>query len=141
MSLSLEQLTQILAKVRISSSHEEEILTAAMILITPPAVNKESIFEGSCTFNEEQLCEQEIQEDNEELQHDLKEGNCAYESFIEKWFEVCTHLDKFQFFSLPLQQQNSFILVNFHFSFEKFPLNILLLLLVSDYIRYLTIRN
>jgi hypothetical protein len=82
MSLILEQLTHILAKVGISSSHEEEILTAAMSLITPPAVNEESIFEGSSTFNEEQLCEQEIQEDNEELQHDLKEGNRAYESYI-----------------------------------------------------------
>jgi hypothetical protein len=77
MSLSLEQLTQILAKVGISSSHEEEILTTTTSLITPPTTNEESIFEGSYTFNEEQLCEQEIQEDNEELQHDLKEGNCT----------------------------------------------------------------
>ena len=41
MSLRLEQLTQILAKVRISSSHEEEILTVAKSLITPLATNEE----------------------------------------------------------------------------------------------------
>ena len=53
MSLSLEQLTQILAKVGISSSHEEEILTADERLITPLATNKESTFEESCKFDEE----------------------------------------------------------------------------------------
>jgi hypothetical protein len=36
MSISLDQLTQILAKVGIPSSWEEEILTAAESLITPP---------------------------------------------------------------------------------------------------------
>jgi hypothetical protein len=40
MSISLEQLTQILAKVGISSSLEEEILTAAESLITPPRKTK-----------------------------------------------------------------------------------------------------
>jgi hypothetical protein len=40
MSLILEQLTQILAKVGISSSLEEEILTAAENLITPPEENE-----------------------------------------------------------------------------------------------------
>ena len=45
MSLILEQLTQIFAKVGISSSHEEEILKAAESLITPPTMNKESTYE------------------------------------------------------------------------------------------------
>jgi hypothetical protein len=39
MNLSLEQLTQILAKVGISSSLEEEILTSIESLITPPETN------------------------------------------------------------------------------------------------------
>ena len=41
MSLSLEQLTQILGEVRISSSLEEEILTAAESLITPLEIDEE----------------------------------------------------------------------------------------------------
>jgi hypothetical protein len=55
MSISLEQLTQILAKVRISSSHKEEILTTVEGLITPPTTNNESTYEEACIFNEEQL--------------------------------------------------------------------------------------
>jgi hypothetical protein len=83
MSLILEQLTQILAKVRISSSLEEEILTTTESLITPLEANEESTYEESCIFNEEQLGEQEVEEDNKELQHDLSKKNCAYESLIE----------------------------------------------------------
>ena len=67
MSISLEQLTQILAKVGISSYHEEEILTVVESLITPPPTNENSY-----------ASKQEIKEDNEELQHDLSEVNCAY---------------------------------------------------------------
>ena len=60
MSISLEQLTQILAKVRISSSHEEEILIAVKDVSTPPDTNKEeSTFEESCISNEEHLFELE----------------------------------------------------------------------------------
>ena len=83
MSLSLEQLTQILAKVGISSSHEEEILKAAKNLITPLETNKESTYEESCTSEDEQSCKQEIEEDHEELQHDLRSENYSYESPIE----------------------------------------------------------
>jgi hypothetical protein len=75
MSLSLEQLTQVLVKVGISSSLEEEILTVAGSLITPPEVNEESTYEESCIFNKEQLGEQEVEEDNEELHHDLSKTN------------------------------------------------------------------
>jgi hypothetical protein len=67
MSVSLEQLTQILAKVRISSSHKEDILTTAEGLITPPKTNDESTYEEICTSNDEQLYKQEIKEDNKEL--------------------------------------------------------------------------
>jgi hypothetical protein len=88
MSISLEQLTQILAKVRISSSCEEEILTAAKSLTTPPEENNELTFEESCTSDDEQLFEQEIEEDKEKLQHDLNQsGNHAYESLIESGFD------------------------------------------------------
>jgi hypothetical protein len=68
MSLSLEQLTQVLAKVRISSFLEEEILTVAGSLITPPEANEESTYEGPCTFNEGPLGTQEVEEDRKELQ-------------------------------------------------------------------------
>ena len=65
-------------KVGISSSHEEEILTVAERLITPPTNNKESTFEESCTFDGEKSWEQDIREDNEELQHDMRSENYAY---------------------------------------------------------------
>ena len=56
MILSLEQLTQILAKVGISSSLKEEILTAVERLITPPTMNKELAYKESCTSDDEQSC-------------------------------------------------------------------------------------
>ena len=43
MSISLDRLTQILAKIEISSSLEEEILTTAKDVITPPDANKEEL--------------------------------------------------------------------------------------------------
>ena len=133
MSLSLEQLTQILAKVGISSSHEEEILKAAERLITPPKMNKESTYEESCTSEDEQSCEQEIEEDYEELQHDLRSENYAYKSPIERWFQARMRLEQFSFcFYLvrsQAQQLNSFIFVYFHCSFMGLKDNIFLLLL------------
>ena len=133
MSVSLEQLTHILAKIGVSSSLEEEILTAVESLNTPSETNEESASENSCIFDDEQSFEQEIEEDDKELQHDLSEGKCAYESHIERWFQVSTQLDQFSFsfylVSLSLQQEDSLILLNFHLSFEKLPLNMLLLLL------------
>ena len=83
MNLSLEQLTQVLAKFRISSSLEEEILTVAGRLITPLEANEESTYEEPYIFNEEPLGMQEVKEDSEELQHDLSKTNYAYESLIE----------------------------------------------------------
>lgn len=80
MSISLEKLTQILASVRISSSCEEEILTSAKSLTTPPKESNELTFEES-----EQLFELEIEEDEEKLQHDLNQsGNHACESLTER---------------------------------------------------------
>jgi hypothetical protein len=117
MSVILEQLAQILAKTGISSSQEEEILTTAQSLNTPPETNEKSTSE-------------ELEEDNEELQQDLSEEKRAYESIIEQWFQVSTRLAPFFYFYLEiLQQLDSFTLEYFHYSFEKLPLNILLLLL------------
>jgi hypothetical protein len=87
MSVILEQLAHILAKVEISSSHEEEILVAATSLNAPPEMNKESTSE-------------ELEEDNEELQQDLSEEKHAYESIIEQWFQVSTRLAPFFYFYL-----------------------------------------
>ena len=133
MSLSSEQLTQILVKVGISSSLEKEILTAAESLITPPETDEESTYEESYTSNDKQSCEQEIEEDHEELQHDLRSGNYAYESPIERWFQASTKLEQFIFsFFLDNSQSHqliSQISVYPHLLFAKFILNIFVLLL------------
>jgi hypothetical protein len=102
MSVILELLTQILTKVRISSSQEEEILTTIKDSNTPPATNEDSTSEDSYIFDDEQSFEQEIEEDEEELQQDLSKEKCAYESIIEQWFQVSTRLDKFHFYLVSL---------------------------------------
>jgi hypothetical protein len=80
-------------------------LTSAKSLFTPPKANEESTYEEFCIFNKEQLGEQETEEDNEELQHDLSEEQRAYEILIEQWFQVSTRLDQFRFcfYSVKLQ--------------------------------------
>ena len=90
MSISLEKLTQILAKTGISSSLEEEILTAVKDEITPPEANKEeSTFEESCISDEEHMFELEIEEDEEGILGDHHaNGSC-----IEQWFQESTRLD------------------------------------------------
>ena len=71
MRISLEKLTQILAKSEISSSQEEEILTAVKNEITPPEANKEeSTVEESCIWDEEHLFELEIEEDEKGISGD-----------------------------------------------------------------------
>ena len=93
MSISLEQLTQILAKTGISSSLEEEILIVAKDVITPSKENKEeSTFEESCISDEEHLFKLEIKEDEEGIS-----GDQANKSCIEQWFQVSTRLDRFCF--------------------------------------------
>jgi hypothetical protein len=91
--ISLELLTHDLAKARVSSSQEEEILREIKDLTTPSEATEESSSEDSCASNGEQLFEQEIEEDEEELQHE-HEVNHAYESLIEQWFQVSTRLDQ-----------------------------------------------
>jgi hypothetical protein len=75
MNVSLELLTQILADVGISSSHEEEILTRIKDSNTPPETIEDPTYEDSYISDEEQLFEKEIEEDEEELQHDLSKKN------------------------------------------------------------------
>ena len=89
LSISLELLTHALAKIRISSSQEEEILREIKDLTTPLEATEESSSEDSCTSNGEQLFEKEIEEGEEELRQE-HEGNHTYESLIEKWFQVST---------------------------------------------------
>ena len=139
MSVSLELLTQILVEVGISSSLEKEILTRIESLTTPQEINEDSTSKESCVSNGEQSFEQEFEveeqqmgEEEEELPHDLTKRNCAYQSFIEQWFQLSTRLDSSFYFylvDLQMQQLDSFTLEYFHFSFEKLLLNILLLLL------------
>jgi hypothetical protein len=135
MSVSLEQLTQILAKVKISSSHKEEILTAVEGLIPPPTTNDETTYKELYTSDDEQSCEQEIEEDNEELRHDLRSENYAYENIIEQWFQAGTRLDPFSFsfyfVNLQFRHLISHVYVYFRSSFAKLTLNIFLLLLRS----------
>jgi hypothetical protein len=120
MSVILEQLAQILAKAGISSSQEEEILTASHSLNTPPEMNEESTSE-------------ELEEDNEELQHDLSEGNYTYKIYIERWFPETTRLDSFNFsfnfVNLEFQQQISHAYTYFQSLVVKLKDNIFLLLL------------
>ena len=108
MNISLEQLTQILATTGISSSQEEHILTVVKSLTTPPKLKEESTFKELCISNEEQLCKQEIKEDEEGISSDLNHNvNQAYGNFIERhWFQANTKLDQFCF---------CFYLINSHF--------------------------
>ena len=94
MSISLEKLTRILAKTRMSSSLEEEILTAVKDEITPLEANKEeSTFQESCISDEEHLFEQDIEEGEEGISGD----HHANESCIKQWFQVSIRLDQFCF--------------------------------------------
>ena len=126
MSISLEKLTQILAKIRISSSLEEEILTAVKDEITLPKVNNEqSTFEEFCILDEEHLFQLEIEEDGEGISGD----HHANESCIKHRFQVSVRLDQFcfcfYFVNLHLQflVPHTFEYIRFHF------VNILLLFL------------
>ena len=98
MSVSLEQHDYILVKTWISSSREEDILTASQRLNTPPETNEESRSEDSYVSDDKQTSKQEIKEDEEELQQDLSEENHAYESYIEQWFQAVETY--FKFFNL-----------------------------------------
>ena len=94
MSISLEQLTQILAEAGISSSQEEKILIVAKRFTTPPEVKEESTFEELCTTYEEQLCEKKIKKDEEGISGDQnQEEYLANGSCIKQWIQVSISLN------------------------------------------------
>ena len=124
MSINLEQLIEILAKARISSSQEEEILIAAKDVITPPEANKEeSAFEESCISNEEHLFELEIEEDEEGISGD----HHANKRCIKHKFQASIRLDQFCFCIYFVNIHLHFEYIRFHF--VKLNLNFYLVLL------------
>ena len=124
LSIILEQLTQILAKVGISSSQQEEILIAVKDVSSPPDINKEeSTFEESLTSDEEHLFKLEIEEDEEGISDD----HYANESCIKQCFQVSIRLDQFCFCFYFVKLHLQFEYIRFHF--VKLYVNILLLLL------------
>ena len=135
MSISLENLTHILAKAKISSSQEEEILIAAKDVITAPKANKEeSTFEESCISDEERLFELDIEEDEAGILGDQShEGYPANKCCIKQCFQVSTRLDwfcfHFHFINFHFQYLISYITAYSRFSFSKLDLNLCLLLL------------
>jgi hypothetical protein len=136
MSVSLELLTEILAKAGISSSQEEEILTAIKDATTPPEAKEKLTSEEFYTADNEQACKQEIEEDEEGISGEFdqnEEVDHAYESCIEHWFQAGTRLDPFNFsfyfVNLQFQHLISHVYIYFRLSFAKFTVNIFLLLL------------
>ena len=126
-SLDLELLTEILAKARISSSQEEEILTAIKNETTPREMKEELTSKEFYTSDKEQACEKKIEEDEEGISGD----HHANESCIEQCFQVSIKLHKFCFCLVNLYLQSlishTFEYIRFHF--VKSNVNVLLLLL------------
>ena len=92
MSVILELLTRILVDVGISSSLEGEIFSRIKDSNTPPETIEDPTSEDSYVSDDEQLIEKEIEEDEEELQHDLSKEQHTYEILIERWFQASTRL-------------------------------------------------
>ena len=91
MNISLEELSQILAVVGISSSREEHILTVVKNLSTSPKVKEEPTFHETHISNGEKSFEPETEQAKEEMRCDLnQEWNQEYHSSIEIWFKVVT---------------------------------------------------
>ena len=88
MSISLDQLSQLLAEVGISSSQENEILITTKRFTTPPEVKEELTFEESCISDEEHLFELEIEREEEIISGDQHpEEYPANISCIEQWIQ------------------------------------------------------
>ena len=136
MSVSLELLTEILAKAGMSSSQKEEILIAIKDATTPPEAKEKLTSEEFYTTDNEQACKQKIAEDEEGISGEFdqnEEVDHAYESCIEHWFQVSTRIDQFcfcfYFINLHFEQLNSHIIVHPGFHFSKLNVNLCLLLL------------
>ena len=88
MSISLDQLSQLLAEAGISSSQEKEVLITAKRFTTPHEVKEELTFEESCISDEQHLFKLEIEREEEGIS-----GDQSNESRIEQWFQVSIILD------------------------------------------------
>ena len=94
MSISLDELSQLLAEAGISSSQEKEILIAAKRFTTPPEVKEELTFEESCISKEEHLFELDIEREEEGISGDQNhEEYPANKCCIEQCFQVSTSLN------------------------------------------------
>ena len=103
MSISLDQLSQLLAEAGISSSQRKEILIAAKFFTTPPEVKEELTFKESCISDEEHMFELEIEREKEGISGDQHpEEYPANKSCIEQWIQVSTSLNKFCFAFISL---------------------------------------
>ena len=81
---------------------------------TPPETIEDPTSEDSYASDDEQLIEKEIEEDEEELQHDLREEKHTYESLIEQWFQASTRLDTFSFSFYFLNSQFQQLILHAH---------------------------
>ena len=98
MSISLDQLSQLLAEIGISSSQEKEILIAAKRFTTPPEVKEELTFKESCISEEEHLFELEIESEREGISGDQHPKEYpANKSCVKQWIQVSTSLNQFCF--------------------------------------------
>ena len=133
-TLSLDQLSQLVAEARISisPSQEKEILIAAKRFTTPPEVKEELTFEESCISDEEHLFELDIEREEEGISGDQHpEEYPANGSCIEQWIQVSTSLNQFCFchFNLYFQHLVSHVFIHSGFYFVKLDLNFCLLFL------------
>ena len=128
-SLDLELLTEILAKSRISSSQEGEILIAIKKWTTPPKAKEEPTSEELYTYAKEQECEKEIEEYEEGISGD----HHGIKSCIKQCFQVSTSLNQFcfcfYFINLHFQHIVLHIFIPLRFQFVKLNLNFGLVLL------------
>ena len=134
MSISLDQLSQLLveAGISISPSQEKEILISAKRLTTPPEVKEELTFGESCIWEEEHMFKLEIKMEEEEISSDQHpEEYPANRSYIEWWIQVSTSLNQFCFYFINLHFQHLLLHVFIHlrFHFVKLDLNFCLLFL------------
>ena len=86
-----------------------------------------------------------MEEDEEELQHDLSEEQHTYENLIKRWFQVSTRLDAFSFsfyfLNSQFQQLLSHIHTYFRLSIVKLKTTYFYYCCVHGYIGSLIIRN
>ena len=117
----------------ISSSQEEEILTAIKNASTPSEAKEDLTSEEFYTSDKEHACEKEVENDEEWISGD----HHANESCIEHHFQVSVKLDRFcfrfYFINSHFQYLIFHIILYSRFSFSKLK-NILGLLLLDRWL-------